>query len=75
MYMRVWDMVKIANDPTETRPLILCEYDFVVLHQQHNMAGIHMQWETVMGIYIYIGKQLTTLLDSKEALFGIGLIK
>lgn len=28
MYMRVWDMLKIANDPTETRPLILCEYDF-----------------------------------------------
>lgn len=27
MYMRVWDMVKISNDPTETRPLILCEYD------------------------------------------------
>ena len=26
MYMRVWDIVKIANDPTETRPLILCEY-------------------------------------------------
>jgi beta-galactosidase len=30
MYMRVWDMLKIANDPTETRPLILCEYDFEV---------------------------------------------
>lgn len=28
MYMRVWDIVKIANDPTETRPLILCEYVF-----------------------------------------------
>ena len=28
MYMRVWDMVKIANDPDETRPLILCEYEF-----------------------------------------------
>lgn len=26
MYMRVWDIVKIANDPAETRPLILCEY-------------------------------------------------
>ncbi|KAG2671873.1 hypothetical protein I3760_13G013400 [Carya illinoinensis] len=26
MYMRVWDIVKIAKDPTETRPLILCEY-------------------------------------------------
>ncbi|KAK9912802.1 hypothetical protein M0R45_036643 [Rubus argutus] len=26
MYMRVWDIVKIARDPNETRPLILCEY-------------------------------------------------
>ncbi|CAN6567119.1 unnamed protein product [Malus baccata var. baccata] len=26
MYMRVWDIVKIAEDPNETRPLILCEY-------------------------------------------------
>ena len=25
MYMRVWDIVNIANDPNETRPLILCE--------------------------------------------------
>jgi len=40
MYMRVWDMVKIASDPTETRPLILCEYDFVFLHQQHSMTSI-----------------------------------
>lgn len=27
MYMRVWDIVKIANDPDEPRPLILCEYE------------------------------------------------
>lgn len=26
MYMRVWDIVKIAKDPNEIRPLILCEY-------------------------------------------------
>lgn len=26
MYMRVWDMLKIAQDPDELRPLILCEY-------------------------------------------------
>ncbi len=25
MYMRVWDIVKIANEKNETRPLILCE--------------------------------------------------
>ncbi|KAK7368714.1 hypothetical protein VNO80_10743 [Phaseolus coccineus] len=61
MYMRVWDMVKIANDPTETRPLVLCEYS-------HTMKA-------VMEIFIHIGKQLTTHLDSKEALFGIGLIR
>lgn len=29
MYMRVWDIVKIAKDPSETRPLILCEYETV----------------------------------------------
>lgn len=35
MYMRVWDIVKIAKDPTEARPLILCEYAaplFIFLH-------------------------------------------
>ncbi len=26
MYMRVWDIVKIAQDPNESRPVILCEY-------------------------------------------------
>lgn len=25
MYMRVWDIVKIAKDTEESRPLILCE--------------------------------------------------
>lgn len=30
MYMRVWDIVKIAKDPNEARPLILCEY--VTIH-------------------------------------------
>lgn len=34
-----------------------------------------MQWETVMEIFMHIGKQLTTHLDFKEALFGIGLIR
>lgn len=28
MYMRIWDIVKIAEDPAEIRPLILCEYVF-----------------------------------------------
>jgi len=26
MYMRVWDIIKIALDQNESRPLILCEY-------------------------------------------------
>lgn len=26
MYMRVWDILKIAKDQSESRPLILCEY-------------------------------------------------
>lgn len=32
MYMRVWDIVKIAEDPNEARPLILCEYVIFHLH-------------------------------------------
>ncbi|KAK7317355.1 hypothetical protein RJT34_01507 [Clitoria ternatea] len=44
MYMRVWDMVKIANDPTETRPLILCEYS----HAMGNSNGnLHVYWEAI----------------------------
>ncbi|KAJ1413522.1 Immunoglobulin-like fold [Sesbania bispinosa] len=44
MYMRVWDMVKIANDPTETRPLILCEYS----HAMGNSNGnLHIYWEAI----------------------------
>ncbi|XP_027356698.1 uncharacterized protein LOC113866018 isoform X2 [Abrus precatorius] len=44
MYMRVWDMVKIANDPNETRPLILCEYS----HAMGNSNGnLHIYWEAI----------------------------
>ncbi|TXG49102.1 hypothetical protein EZV62_024977 [Acer yangbiense] len=44
MYMRVWDMVEIAKDPTETRPLILCEYS----HAMGNSSGnIHKYWEAI----------------------------
>ncbi|KAK2634309.1 hypothetical protein Ddye_029101 [Dipteronia dyeriana] len=44
MYMRVWDMVDIAKDPTETRPLILCEYS----HAMGNSSGnIHKYWEAI----------------------------
>ncbi|GMP41182.1 hypothetical protein CsSME_00011374 [Camellia sinensis var. sinensis] len=44
MYMRVWDIVKIAMDPTETRPLILCEYS----HAMGNSSGnIKEYWEAI----------------------------
>jgi hypothetical protein len=34
MYMRIWDIVKIANDPSEARPLILCEYSYCFFTHQ-----------------------------------------
>lgn len=44
MYMRVWDILKIAKDPTETRPLILCEYS----HAMGNSNGsLHEYWEAI----------------------------
>ncbi|KAJ8774000.1 hypothetical protein K2173_009431 [Erythroxylum novogranatense] len=44
MYMRVWDMVKIAKDPSEPRPLILCEYS----HAMGNSNGnLHEYWEAI----------------------------
>lgn len=44
MYMRVWDIVKIANDPNEARPLILCEYS----HAMGNSSGnIFEYWEAI----------------------------
>ncbi|XP_040368054.1 beta-galactosidase isoform X2 [Rosa chinensis] len=48
MYMRVWDIVKIAKDPNETRPLILCEYS----HAMGNSNGnIHEYWEAIEGTF------------------------
>lgn len=48
MYMRVWDIVKIAKDPTETRPLILCEYS----HAMGNSNGnLHKYWEAIDGTF------------------------
>lgn len=44
MYMRVWNIVEIAKDPTESRPLILCEYS----HAMGNSNGnIHKYWEAI----------------------------
>lgn len=39
------------------------------------MTGIRMQWATVMGISMNIGKPLIAHLVSKEALSGIGLTR
>ncbi|XVF41109.1 hypothetical protein PTKIN_Ptkin01aG0254100 [Pterospermum kingtungense] len=48
MYMRVWDIVKIAEDPNEIRPLILCEYS----HAMGNSNGnIHEYWEAIDNIF------------------------
>ncbi|XP_060675470.1 uncharacterized protein LOC125421374 [Ziziphus jujuba] len=44
MYMRIWDIVKIAKDPNEIRPLILCEYS----HAMGNSNGnIPEYWEAI----------------------------
>ncbi|OAE24902.1 hypothetical protein AXG93_2931s1450 [Marchantia polymorpha subsp. ruderalis] len=44
MYMRVWDIVKIAKDTEESRPLILCEYS----HSMGNSNGnFHKYWEAI----------------------------
>jgi len=48
MYMRIWDIVKIAEDPSETRPLILCEYS----HAMGNSNGnINEYWEAIDGTF------------------------
>ncbi|GAB4852088.1 hypothetical protein Ancab_016278 [Ancistrocladus abbreviatus] len=48
MYMRVWDIVKVAEDPTESRPLILCEYS----HAMGNSNGnINKYWEAIDSTY------------------------
>lgn len=44
MYMRVWDILKIAKDQSESRPLILCEYS----HAMGNSNGnIHAYWNAI----------------------------
>ncbi|KAG0481237.1 hypothetical protein HPP92_012095 [Vanilla planifolia] len=48
MYMRVWDMVKIAADPDEPRPLILCEYS----HAMGNSNGnLHKYWKAIESTF------------------------
>ncbi|CAH9085204.1 unnamed protein product, partial [Cuscuta epithymum] len=44
MYARVSSIVQIANDPTELRPVILCEYS----HAMGNSNGnLHEYWEAI----------------------------
>ncbi|KAJ7517559.1 hypothetical protein O6H91_21G029500 [Diphasiastrum complanatum] len=44
MYMRVWDIVKIANDKNQHRPVILCEYS----HSMGNSNGnLKKYWEAI----------------------------
>lgn len=44
MYARVSNIVEIANDPTEYRPVILCEYS----HAMGNSNGnLHEYWEAI----------------------------
>lgn len=48
MYMRIWDIVKIAKDPNEQRPVILCEYS----HAMGNSNGnLHKYWEAIDSTY------------------------
>ncbi|GBG81345.1 hypothetical protein CBR_g32018 [Chara braunii] len=48
MYARVPDIVAIANDPHEWRPLILCEYS----HAMGNSNGnIYKYWEAIEATY------------------------
>eukprot|EP00850_Spirogloea_muscicola_P019285 SM000187S03902 [mRNA] locus=s187:126147:133401:- [translate_table: standard] len=50
MYTRIWDCINIAKEPSETRPLILCEYS----HSMGNSNGsIDAYWraiETTKGL-------------------------
>ncbi|CAM6110904.1 unnamed protein product [Calypogeia fissa] len=48
MYMRVWDIVSIARDVQESRPLILCEYS----HAMGNSNGnIHKYWAAIDSMH------------------------
>lgn len=68
--MRVWDIVKIANDPTEIRPLILCEYS----HAMGNSNGnIHSYWEAIDSTFGLQGGFIWDWVDQgllKEGLDG-----
>ncbi|KAG0622115.1 hypothetical protein M758_3G073200 [Ceratodon purpureus] len=48
MYTRVWDIVKIAQDPSETRPVILCEYSHAMGNSNGNFQAY---WDAIDGIH------------------------
>ncbi|KAK8919439.1 hypothetical protein KSP39_PZI021197 [Platanthera zijinensis] len=50
MYMRVWDMVKIAADPHEGRPLILCEYSHAMGNSNGNIYEYWKAIDSVVGL-------------------------
>lgn len=50
MYMRVWDVVKIAKDPSETRPLILCEYSHAMGNSNGNIDAYWMAIDNTFGL-------------------------
>ncbi|KAF8642100.1 hypothetical protein HU200_067357 [Digitaria exilis] len=50
MYMRVWDIIKIAKDPSETRPLILCEYSHAMGNSNGNIDAYWMAIDNTFGL-------------------------
>ncbi|KAF7040301.1 hypothetical protein CFC21_050210 [Triticum aestivum] len=50
MYMRVWDILKIANDPSENRPLILCEYSHAMGNSNGNIDAYWKAIDNTMGL-------------------------
>ncbi|KAG8053927.1 hypothetical protein GUJ93_ZPchr0001g29589 [Zizania palustris] len=50
MYMRVWDILKIAKDPSENRPLILCEYSHAMGNSNGNIDAYWMAIDNTFGL-------------------------
>jgi beta-galactosidase len=50
MYMRVWDILKIAQDPSENRPLILCEYSHAMGNSNGNIDAYWMAIDNTVGL-------------------------
>ncbi|XP_047315021.1 beta-galactosidase [Impatiens glandulifera] len=72
MYMRIWDIVKIANDPNETRPLILCEYS----HSMGNSNGnLNDYWEAIDNTFGLQGGFIWEWVDQALLKAGEGGLK